>query len=48
MVSYQYYYLLISKIVSSDFLQGEPRDRHIVIVDDLVQTGGTLVECAKV
>ena len=27
---------------------GEPRDQHVVIVDDLVQTGGTLIECAKV
>jgi phosphoribosylpyrophosphate synthetase len=24
---------------------GEPKDRHVVIVDDLVQTGGTLYEC---
>ena len=27
---------------------GEPSGRHVVIVDDLVQTGGTLLECAKV
>ncbi len=27
---------------------GEPKDRHVVIVDDLVQTGGTLIQCAKV
>ena len=27
---------------------GDPRDCHVVIVDDLVQTGGTLMECAKV
>ena len=27
---------------------GDPKDRHVVIVDDLVQTGGTLIECAKV
>ena len=29
-------------------LSGEPQDRHVVIVDDLVQTGGTLIQCAKV
>ncbi|KAI4314374.1 hypothetical protein L6164_027288 [Bauhinia variegata] len=28
--------------------EGDPRGRHIVIVDDLVQSGGTLVECQKV
>lgn len=27
---------------------GDAKDRHIVIVDDLVQTGGTLYECGKV
>ena len=27
---------------------GEPRGHHVVIVDDLVQTGGTLIECARV
>ena len=27
---------------------GDPKDRHVVIVDDLVQTGGTLIECSKV
>ena len=25
---------------------GNPKDLHCVIVDDLVQTGGTLIECA--
>ena len=25
--------------------EGDPRGRHIVIVDDLVQSGGTLIEC---
>ncbi len=27
--------------------EGEPRRRHVVIVDDLVQSGGTLIECQK-
>lgn len=25
--------------------EGEPKGRHVVIVDDLVQSGGTLLEC---
>ena len=29
-------------------LSGEPQARHVVIVDDLVQTGGTLIQYAKV
>ena len=29
-------------------LSGEPQGKHVVIVDDLVQTGGTLIQCAKV
>ncbi|XP_077242741.1 phosphoribosyl pyrophosphate (PRPP) synthase 3 isoform X1 [Tasmannia lanceolata] len=28
--------------------EGNPRGRHVVIVDDLVQSGGTLIECQKV
>ena len=28
--------------------EGEPKGRHVVIVDDLVQSGGTLIECHKV
>lgn len=28
--------------------EGEPKRRHVVIVDDLVQSGGTLIECQKV
>ncbi|KAJ4711033.1 Ribose-phosphate pyrophosphokinase 4 [Melia azedarach] len=28
--------------------EGDPQGRHIVIVDDLVQSGGTLIECQKV
>ncbi|XP_010023480.2 ribose-phosphate pyrophosphokinase 4 [Eucalyptus grandis] len=27
--------------------EGNPKGRHVVIVDDLVQSGGTLVECQK-
>ncbi|XP_071854386.1 uncharacterized protein [Apostichopus japonicus] len=27
--------------------EGDPKDKHVVIVDDLVQTGGTLKECCK-
>ena len=27
--------------------EGEPVGRHVVIVDDLVQSGGTLIECQK-
>ncbi|KAH9708687.1 Ribose-phosphate pyrophosphokinase 3 [Citrus sinensis] len=27
--------------------EGDPRGRHIVIVDDLVQSGGTLIECQE-
>lgn len=27
--------------------EGDPSGRHIVIVDDLVQSGGTLIECGK-
>ena len=27
--------------------EGSPRGRHVVIVDDLVQSGGTLTECQK-
>lgn len=27
--------------------EGDPKGRHVVIVDDLVQSGGTLIECQK-
>jgi len=28
-------------------VSGEVKDRHVVILDDLIQTGGTLIGCAK-
>ena len=28
-------------------LDGDPHGKHLLIVDDLVQTGGTLFECGK-
>ena len=28
--------------------EGDPRGKHVVIVDDLIHSGGTLIECAKV
>jgi len=28
--------------------EGNPKGRHVVIVDDLVQSGGTLIECHAV
>uniref|UniRef100_A0A2P2INY2 ribose-phosphate diphosphokinase n=1 Tax=Rhizophora mucronata TaxID=61149 RepID=A0A2P2INY2_RHIMU len=28
--------------------EGDPQGRHVVIVDDLVQSGGTLIECQRV
>ena len=40
--------LLVYIITCMHTLSGEPQDRHVVIVDDLVQTGGTLIQCAKV
>ena len=30
------------------YVSGDPTGCHVVIVDDLVQTGGTLIESAKV
>ncbi len=33
---------------SKMFLAGDPNNSHVVIVDDLVQSGGTLIEAAKV
>lgn len=26
---------------------GDPKDKHVIMVDDLVRSGGTLIECAK-
>ena len=34
--------------ISKYLILGQPKGRHVVIVDDLVQTGGTLIECARV
>lgn len=28
-----------------DIKEGEPKGKHVFIVDDLVKTGGTLIEC---
>ena len=28
--------------------EGDPMGKHVVIVDDLVQSGNTLIECQKV
>lgn len=27
--------------------EGDPKGKHVVIVDDLIQTGGTLLQCAR-
>lgn len=27
--------------------EGEPSDRHVVIVDDLIQSGSTIIECQR-
>lgn len=27
--------------------EGDPQGRHVVIVDDLIQSGGTIIECQK-
>jgi ribose-phosphate pyrophosphokinase len=45
--------VICSKVRAGDsrvitILEGECKGRHVVIVDDLVQTGGTLLECSKV
>ena len=36
------------KLSCTSELLGDAKDCHVIIVDDLVQTGGTLIECAKV
>ncbi|XP_068642118.1 ribose-phosphate pyrophosphokinase 3, mitochondrial-like [Aristolochia californica] len=45
-------FLICTKVREGDQrfvrLKGDPRGRHVVIVDDLVQSGGTLIECQKV
>jgi len=48
----EYPLIICHKIRSGDKRQvsikeGEPENRHVVIVDDLVMTGGTLLECRK-
>ena len=30
------------------YFSGTPNSRHVLIVDDLIKTGGTIIECAKV
>ena len=40
--------LLLPSAYLPFFCVGVAKDRHVVIVDDLVMTGGTLIECAKV
>lgn len=49
----EYPVIICHKIRSGDtrivsIKEGEPENRHVVIVDDLVMTGGTLLECRKV
>jgi adenine/guanine phosphoribosyltransferase-like PRPP-binding protein len=43
---HRYIILILSLLIF--FLIGDPKDHHVVIVDDLVMTGGTLIQCAKV
>lgn len=41
--------LIGSNVVCISFsIIGNPENRHVVIIDDLIQTGGTLKECGKV
>jgi len=32
----------------SHYISGNPENKHVIIIDDLVQTGGTLKQCGKV
>ncbi len=40
--------VLMTLLIFTITLIGDPNGKHVVIVDDLVQTGGTLIECTKV
>lgn len=35
-------------LFTGTLIAGDPAGHHVIIVDDLVMTGGTLVQCAKV
>lgn len=49
-MSYIDYQIVCAKVREGDqrivrIKEGDPAGRHVVIVDDLVQSGGTLTEC---
>eukprot|EP00386_Alphamonas_edax_P007918 GDKI01026178.1.p1 GENE.GDKI01026178.1~~GDKI01026178.1.p1 ORF type:complete len:363 (-),score=116.91 GDKI01026178.1:232-1320(-) len=48
----KYEIIVCSKVRDGDkrvikITEGNPVDKHVYIVDDLIKTGGTLIECAK-
>lgn len=48
--SHHYMQIVCNKVREGDqrivrIKEGNPQGRHVVIVDDLVQSGGTLIEC---